>query len=164
MLVQDTAKLSDRRQIINTLYISANSVLLGGIALLVEQSSLKNGALLLPVLLVAIAGTPLCLDWRRLILNYKALLDLRFKMLVRLEAMPDFTGAIKTYTEEGEKLYNRKTDGGQSVLFGFSRIEVNIPIVFICLYLFTIAGIIALGIIDFPSIITQLHSAGILPR
>jgi hypothetical protein len=160
LLVKDTAKLSDRRQIINTLYISANSILLGGIALLAQQGGLKAGALLLPAILIAVAGIPLCLDWRKLVLNYKQLLELRFEMLRRIEALPGFNYPIKTYSEESEKLY-KKPKGGQTVLFGFSRIEVNIPLVFIALYLVAIAGSIAL---EYPNIVSQLHVWGILPR
>lgn len=157
LLVKDTAKLSDRRQIINTLYLSANSVLLGGIALLAQQGVLKTGALLIPVVLVAFAGIPLCLDWRKLLLNYKNLLDLRFDMLRRIEKMPDFAYPIQTYQEESEKLYN-KPEGGQKVLFGFSNVEVNIPLVFIALYSAAIVGSL---ILEYPNVVSLLHSWGI---
>lgn len=157
LLVKDTAKLSDRRQIINTLYLSANSILLGGIALLAQQAVLKGGILLIPVVLIAVAGIPLCFDWRKLLLNYKNLLALRFRMLRRIEEGPDFAYPIKTYREESETLYN-KPEGGQKVLFGFSNIEVNIPWVFIGLYLVAIVGSAAL---EFPNIVPLLQTSGI---
>lgn len=160
LLVKDTAKLSDRRQTINTLYLSANSILLGGIALLAQQGVLRSGALLLPVVLIALAGIPVCLDWRKLVSNYKRLLNLRFEMLRQIEALPGFSYPIKTYHEESDKLY-KPPEGGQRVLFGFSNIEVNIPLVFIALYIIAILGAIALEI---PNIVSQLHMWGILPR
>lgn len=160
LLVKDSAKLSDRRQTINALYLSANSILLGAIAVLAAQSGLKAGILLLPAVLIAFAAIPLCLDWRKALLNYKRLLDLRFDMLRRIEALPEFTYPIKTYIEESDKLYT-KAQGGQAVLFGFSRIEVNIPPVFIALYVVAILGAIALEI---PNIVSLLHGWGVLPR
>lgn len=160
LLVKDTAKLSDRRQIINTLYLSANSILLGGIALLAQQAVLRSGILLIPVALIAIAGVPLCFDWRKLLLNYKNLLALRFDMLRRIEEEPDFAYPIKTYREESETLYS-KPAGGQKVLFGFSNVEVNIPWFFIGLYLAAIVGSAAL---EYPNVVPLLQMWGLLPR
>lgn len=160
LLVTDTAKLSDRRQTINALYLSANSVLLGGIALLAQQGAIRSGALLLPAILIALAGIPVCLDWRKLVRNYKELLNLRFELLRQIEALPGFGYPIKTYHVESDKLY-KLPSGGQKVIFGFSNIEINIPLVFIALYIVTIIASLALA---YPSIVSQLQVWGMLPR
>lgn len=158
LLVKDTAKISDRRQIVNTLYLSANSILLGGIALLVQQSGLKSGLLVFPVLIVAVAGVIFCLDWRRLILNYRELLQLRFKLLAQLEDAADFTAPLKVYQIEGAELYNHKRHGRSILHFGFSRTELNIPIVFVGVYVVICIGAIVLHLGD---IAAQLRAWGI---
>lgn len=159
LLVKDTAKLSDRRQTINTLYLSANSILLGAVALLAAQSALKAGPLLLPAVLIALAGIPVCLDWRRLVRNARDLLKLRFELLHQIEELPGYSYPIKTYHEE-DRLY-KKPAAGQKEHFGFSYIEINIPLVFIVLYVVAIAGSLLL---EGPNIVSQLHTWGILPR
>jgi hypothetical protein len=160
LLVKDTAKVSDRRQIINTLYLSANSILLGAVALLAQQGVLKSGALLLPVVLIAIVAIALCRDWRKLLLNYKNLLDLRFSLLRQIEELPEFAYPIRTYHEESTKLY-QKPEGEQRVFFGFSNIEINIPIIFIVLYVVSIAGSFVL---EYSNIVSLLQTWGIMPR
>jgi len=158
LLVKDTARISDRRQTVNTLYLSANSILLGGAALLIQQSGLKSALLVFPVLIVAVAGTIFCLDWRRLILNYRELLKLRFKMLSLLEDDPGFTAPLKLYQAEGQELYNHQRHHRRILPFGFSRTELNIPIVFVGVYLVVGIGAILLHLGDIG---TQLRAWGI---
>jgi hypothetical protein len=74
--MEDTARITDRRHNTNTLYLSANSLLLGGTALLAQRSggadvfSLFLVILVILVILVAGAGMLLCHDWRLIILGY----------------------------------------------------------------------------------------------
>jgi hypothetical protein len=154
LIVEDTARLSDRRQTINNIYLSANSLLLGGIAVLAQQSGLKSLADIFLIFLLVCAGMVLCFDWSRLIENYRKLIALRFDLLKKIEVSSDFPAPIQTYTEE-EVLY--PSDPGKR-RFGFTRVEVNLPLVFITLYVLVVIGSIVLY---YPLIVSQFASWGL---
>jgi hypothetical protein len=154
LIVEDTARLTDRRQTINNIYLSANSLLLGGIAVLAQTSGVKNLPDLLLIFLLVCAGMVLCFDWSRLIESYRKLLSLRFDLLKKIEARSDFPAPIQTYTEE-EVLY--PSDPGKR-RFGFTRVEINLPLVFITLYVLVVVGSI---VIEYSLITTQFAHWGI---
>lgn len=154
LIAEDTARLSDRRQTINNLYLSANSLLLGGVAILVQQSDLKNGLPILLIIVLVAAGTFLSLDWWRLLGNYSKLLNLRFELLKELEERDDFPGPIAMYHRE-QKLY---PEGVKKRRFGFTAVERNLPWIFISLYSLVVIGAI---VFDYPRIVTQFAQWGI---
>ncbi|HEY7780719.1 MAG TPA: hypothetical protein VIC85_10965 [Ktedonobacterales bacterium] len=153
LIVEDSARLSDRRQTINNLYLSANSLLLGGVAVLVQLSQLKNPLELLLIVLIAVAGSALCLDWRRVVPQYKRLLDLRFSILREMEESPDFPAPKKLYVTESARLYNQK-----GLFANFSDVESNIPVVFLVIYVIAVAAMFALKYAD---IVAQFSTWGI---
>lgn len=160
LLVKDTARISDRRQTVNTLYLSANSIILGGVVLLVQQADLRTAFLLFPVVVVAVAGFVLCLDWRRLIINYRKLLELRFSILEKLEEQLGVSdpGMIKMFQIEQRELYSNPKKGRGISVFGFSDIERNIPYVFQVLYVVLVVGAV---ILNYGNIISGLKSLGV---
>jgi hypothetical protein len=137
LLMQDTARLSDRRQTVNNIYLSVNSVLLGGIALLVSQEDpdLKSLLVLVIVLVIALAGSIICGDWQRLVRSYKELLNLRFEMLKSIESIESFPYPVQIYHQEDAALYRHEKLGKYVAPFGFSAVEVKLPSVFRNLYL-----------------------------
>jgi hypothetical protein len=154
LLVEDTARLSDRRQTINNIYLSANSLLLGGIAVLGQTSGVTNLADLFLIFLLVCAGMVLCFDWSRLIENYRKLLALRFDLLKKIEVRSDFPAPIQIYNEE-EVLYPSDPEKRR---FGFTRVEVNLPLVFITLYVLVVIGSI---VVKYPLIASQFATWGI---
>lgn len=164
ILIVDTARLSDRRQTVNTIYVSANSLLLGALALLIQQSAFKSLLLVILTILIAAAGFALCIDWRRLILNYRDLLRLRFKLLRELEDSIGFPFPIKTYDREDELLYKPKKTSKRITFFGFSAVETRIPTVFMLIY--SVGGllIIALTVLQATgTLVPLLKSLNLLP-
>lgn len=148
-VIEDTAKLSDRRQTVNNLYLSANSLLLGGIALL-AQGGIKTIFPVALIVLISVVGDVLCYDWRRLVETYRRLVGLRVTILKEIETTDTFkaAGCIPVYHRE-DALYQRdkdgKTvDGEKKPVFGFSRIERNLPVTFGVVYLLVIIGTAAL--------------------
>jgi hypothetical protein len=139
LFVEETARISDRRHTTNNLFLSVNSVLLGAVALLLQQSAGKDttSALVffLALLLVG-AGAILCVSWRRLLLSYGARLRERFLYLRQLEVeypdllLPAFSGRPRQAS--------------------FSRMEAGIPGVFLVTYFLAVAGAMAfaLGLLD----------------
>ncbi len=144
VFVQDTAKITDRRQTTNTLYLSVNSLLIGAIAFLAQQSIQAphlqiSASLLIVQIFLAIAGLFLCRQWLKTLELYRRLLAFRYDKLRRLENMPGFPGAIKMYQVEDD-------EGGDQKIFGFSKIEAFIPSLFRVLY-FAAPILLFLGVV-----------------
>ncbi|GEM_PF-2975489 len=131
LFVEETARISDRRHSTSNLFLSVNSILLGAVALLIQQSADKHDALLLflSALLVA-PGLILCIFWYQFLLKYAHRLGLRFSYLSQLE---------RNYPDELLPIYSNDKLRSQS----FSHLEARIPLVFLATYLLAIAGALA---------------------
>jgi hypothetical protein len=84
LLVEDTSRLSDRRQMVRNIYLPAHTLLASGIALLALHCPPKDLPPLSPLFLIVLivgGGMVLCVGWRRLIDSYKELVGPRVKML-----------------------------------------------------------------------------------
>jgi hypothetical protein len=106
LFVEDTARLSERRQAISNTYVAINSLLLAAIGLLIKDLGVR-GLWTLPLPLV-IAGIAVSLWWRQLIHKYKALVGLRIDTLRAME--DEMPGSVKMYHIE-DKLYPRDAEG-----------------------------------------------------
>lgn len=123
-LIQDTAQISDRRQTMNNIYLSVNSVLLGALAILAQQS-IVSSAVFLPVeIFIAIVGILIAGQWRSLLGKYKALLGLRYKTLMSIETKETFGSEFKMYSLEDKT----------PEVYGFSAIEARLPFIFQLIY------------------------------
>jgi hypothetical protein len=136
LLAEDTARLSDRRHNTNSLYLTANSVLLGASAILLQQSGLKDVFSLSLVLLVAVAGAFICASWLRLIAGYRTEAKRRFSLLQDIEDRADFEWPVKIYAQ------------GSNQGRGFSGLEAFIPTMFIVTYILFVAVSIAFKFTD----------------
>jgi hypothetical protein len=168
LLVEDTARLSDRRQTVSNIYLSANALLASGIALLALQATPKNlpAYALFLIVLIVFGGTVLCLGWRRLIESYRELVGLRINMLKEIEERAEFKdlGLIDTYHQE-DALYDpvKRKELGKKPIFGFSRIESRLPVLFIILYFLALIGAFVSHF--YPHIVMQFATWGvILPK
>src|SRR5262249_16675372 len=145
LLVEDTARLSDRRQTVSNIYLSANALLASGVALLALQSPSNNlpGTSLFLIPLIVLARTLLFVGWRRLIESYRELVDLRITLLKEIEDRPEFDSLIKTYHREDE-LYDstKRRLIHKKPIFGFSRVESRLTLLFIGLYWLALLGVI----------------------
>jgi hypothetical protein len=166
LIVEDTAKLSDRRQIVNNYHISANAILLGTIGILAQISKLDSFRTLLIVLAFAILGIILCRNWRKLIRNYKQLVGLRIALLEDMET-DKFTHAVDVYLTEKRELYSpdaaakRKAERRKRG-FGFADTELQITYVFQYIYvigmlLMTAATVVA----RYSDVVTWVAGIGI---
>jgi hypothetical protein len=133
LLVEDTAHFSDRRQTVTIIYVTVNSILLGGIGLLLRDVT-PNGdmagklGLIIPLLAIGIAA---CSIWLWLIRRYRVVIGERIDILKDMERSPGMQGCQEIY----HKL-NRMYAEGPS----FAGIEAILPILFIVIYA---AGILA---------------------
>ena len=102
MVAEDTAKLSDRRQTVNTLFVSINTIFLTGVGYLIYtffQTSAGSSHVIyyaLGFLAIAIVTTNFNRSWLRLSEQSRRLIDLRIRYLVRLEAYLRDSGYFPT--------------------------------------------------------------------
>lgn len=141
-LVDDTARITDRRQNISTLYTTINSILLAAIAVLFTETSLPTIVIVAGAAAIMIAGVAIAIAWRNAINNYRDLLRLRFDVLYEMEQHPDLAESEKVYHRE-EKLYPRDDTGKTISSRGlFSKVERRLPEIFIGLYIILTATVI----------------------
>ena len=133
MLVEDTARITDRRQNIANLYTTINSLLLTGSALFIIDSNIPILMLLAATAIISLAGVSICVVWRNAILSYKKLLKVRFDVLWEMENDPDMKDSVKIYHRE-EILYPKDEESSKKKI-SFSDIEKWLPFIFIILYL-----------------------------
>jgi hypothetical protein len=135
LFVDDTARFTERRQTITNIYIGVNSVLLGGIGLLVKDAGLQSWVVTPSVLALLAAGIVICVFWGQLIRKYKALVGFRIDQLRKMELIAEMQWSHRMYHAEDE-LYPRDENDQPvpGVKLNFSDLEARLPIVFIIIY------------------------------
>ncbi len=128
LFVEDTARLTDRRQQVTNMYIAVHSALLGLLTFLMQQARGAPWALLATLPLVA-AGLAASWFWLRLLHTYRVLLDFRFQQLEAMEQ--EMEGLHGVYTREARRFY-REAPPEQRI--GFTRLEMGLPRLFLVLY------------------------------
>ena len=144
--IEDTARLTERRQTVTNIYVAVNTILLSAVALLVKDAGLQRWAIAAATIMLLVAGIVICLFWRQLITRYKRLIGLRLDELRKMEELPEMAGCQRMYHAE-DKLYPRDAQGNMLKTRGrldFSDLERQLPNVFIILYgLFLICIVVA---------------------
>jgi hypothetical protein len=142
LFIEDTARLSERRQTVSNTYVAVNSLLLVAIGLLVKDLGATGvWRLLLPVPLI-ISGIIISRRWSELLSNYKKLVG--FRIIVLKEMEKKMSGIENMYHRE-DLLYPRDKSGGSNSIGGlnFSDKEQALPKIFILLYYLFGLGLIA---------------------
>ena len=141
LFVEDTARFSERRQTVTSIYVAVNSIILTGVAFLVKDAGFVPLWRAFVVMLVLTAGIFICLQWARLINQYKQLVGMRIDELRKMEVHPDMVGCHKMYHAE-DILYPRDSEGraikGKGL--NISDREKWLPRVFIIVYSFFFFG------------------------
>ena len=128
LIVEETARISDRRHSTNNLFVSVNSILLGAVAILVQQSTNKPVvALLFLAFLLVGAGVLLCLFWLILLHGYSQRINRRLAYLGELETKRYAGFLLPVFSVQDTKV-------------SFARAEAGIPIVFLVTYLAAAIG------------------------
>jgi hypothetical protein len=152
LFIEDTARISERRQKVGSTYVAVNSIILSAIAFLVKDGGFTGRWQVLVVVPLLVAGMTICLSWRQLILNYKELVTLRIDKLRAMEELPQMEGSSQMYHAE-DKLYPRDDQGERKLREGlnfsnrglnFSDLERQLPWVFLGLYGIFLIGVVVL--------------------
>ena len=129
-------KVYERRNNVNTFYLSLNSALLTGLAAVLSQTTqAKTSHLWISV--AALAGIAFCVIWQQAILSSRAFIVVKYKIIRFLETrLP-----AKPYDIEWEMLKQ-----GKYRYVPLSNIEKIVPLVFIGAYAVVIVGLVLLVI------------------
>lgn len=151
LFVEDTARLSERRQRVTNIYIMVNGAILGLLTFLVKDAPLTKWWLVIAILPLVVAGIAVCWFWYRLLRTYKTLIDFRFEQLEVMERSGALPGSHSMYNLEAKRFF-REAPRKQQI--GFSRIEMCLPVLFMVLYVLMGAGL---------AVATWLVLKGIVP-
>lgn len=157
LLMEGTDKITDRRQTVNTLFVSINALFLTGVGYLLLQFFQRSqfaAIFVLGFFVIAVIMTLINRTWLKLSESSRRLVDLRIRYMKKLEeAMraggyfpsvnvpligdePSVIGGANPYTTRGtytveDVLYNPEA---RKVAFGFSRAEQRIGRTFTIAY------------------------------
>lgn len=129
LFVNTSEALAQRRQGVNTFFLSVNSLLLaaGGIVARDGSSSGFGGPGWLVLIVLSLTGTGLCLVWRRLIHSFSQLAAGKFRVILALERrLP-----AKLFSAEWTAL-GSGTD--PTIYKPFTRTESMTPMAFLLLH------------------------------
>ena len=139
MLLEDTARFTDRRQNASTLYTSVNSIFLAALSLIIKDIDIVEKYVIFASVVVIFAGIASCVSWTTYIQSYKKLIAFRFKVLKEIEQTSGMQESIKIYAREDEFYYSQ--DEGKGL---FTKTEQNLPLIFMVLYIIALLMIFAL--------------------
>lgn len=142
-IADNTQALTERRQATTQTYLTVNTALFTVLTFLVSNESLEGWALAMVNLPLFLVGVLVCFSWDQTLRQYKDQIGWRYEQLMAMEhAMPD---SHQIYLKEWKNFFE---PAGERERFGFSRLEVRLPRLFLVLYILYGLGLvlaIALG-------------------
>ena len=164
-LMDDTAKLSDRRQRVSDLFVGINSLFLTAAGYVAGTSNLTSWRPTALCAAITVVTLVFNIVWVRLIGRYRALISLRIRYLTGLEKSLQADGtfsAIEMATEDGKKIEHplrgiysveaASTLYKDAPKIGFSRLERGFVIIFMVAY-----PLLTLGVAAMTLLITVFH-------
>lgn len=119
LAVEMADRVSSRRAIANSFFLTVNTALLGFISIGRESLSL-----------VALGGITISATWWALIKSYRDLNEAKFDVITRMEERLE----VRVFGDEWRKLKEDRPKGWQGRYAEFNVIERFVPIVFSVLY------------------------------
>ncbi|MEE4280105.1 MAG: hypothetical protein V2I82_16685 [Halieaceae bacterium] len=129
--VASAERISDRRQLANTFFVTINTTLLGLHGLVGDLLGMDDAAIY-SASISALAGCLMCVAWMNLIRSYKRLNTAKFAVILDMEAQLP----CAPFTREWQQLQKLSEDRRHTSL---SDAEKWVPQVFILLYLVIVA-------------------------
>lgn len=143
---ESTQYLSERRQAATQTYLTVNTAIFAVLGFLVKDAGFRGWGLVLVSLPLFLVGVAACLIWYRIITQYKALIGWRYEQLMAIERSQPMEGCHQFYVKEWEDFF--KPRQGKE-WFGFSRLEIWLPRLFLALYLLYAIGLLVATALGF---------------
>lgn len=142
LFLEHIDKITGRRPGITTTYISVNTVIMGAITFIMVNAKLVDWGQQIAILGLLASGIIACSLWRRLITQYKILLDWWYTQIRSLE--DSIPNANKLITKEYQELYG-KLKGHEAI--GLTKYEQYLTWLFTLIYVAFSAVVLILLII-----------------
>jgi len=136
-------KLIDRRQTVTTIYLAVNTALIGAVTYIFSNLQIQEVGKELSALGLLLAGLLACDFWRRLIMQYSALLEWWYEQIRTMEEQ--IPGSKKLIQKEYTHLYS---SNAKDKKFGISRYEVRLAWLFSAIYIFSGFAILIMLVIQ----------------
>ncbi len=134
---ESTQYLSERRQAATRTYLTVNTAIFAVLAFLVKDVGFRGWGLVLVSAPLFLVGILACGIWHAIIRQYKALIAWRYEQLQAMEQIME--GSYRMYTREWEEFFKPRAGKER---FGFSRLEIWLPRLFIALYVLYGVGLV----------------------
>ena len=141
LLIEDTARFSDRRHKFSNFMVAMNGFLVTGIYAVLKDLSAHDPCrvvILVPLLGVGLAAG--CV-WQKLFIEYDEMIRARIKFLKQIECKAGKGDRDGLYHFLGPQFYHK--EGRER---GFTRLEKRLPWIFIGVYSLFMAGVFLAGI------------------
>ena len=137
LFTESTQYLSERRQAATSTHLVVNTAIFTVLAFLIKDTEFRGWSLVGITIPLFVAGVLACGIWYRMISQYKSLISWRYDQLMEMERAAD--DSYQMYVKEYEDFF--KLQQGRE-WFGFSRLEIWLPRLFLALYVIYLAGLI----------------------
>jgi len=136
LFIEDTSKMTDRRQLLTSTYVTVNSIILASIGFILKDYKQEIQVIVFVLVCsLVLAGILMSLLWNNLILKYKKLIQLRMKHLRAMENSSGMKGSIRMYHLEDELYPPEDKEDHPKKSQGFSVQETKLPMYFIAIYI-----------------------------
>ncbi|MFH2054945.1 MAG: hypothetical protein ABIJ61_03215 [bacterium] len=141
LIVENTQKMSERRQSATRTYLSVNTAIFVVLGFLIKEGKFEGWLLLVASFPLFISGFIASFTWLRIIRRFREFIDWRYLQIVELET--NLAGCYRLFTKEGK---NESLFGDKKTCF--SARESWLPIIFMSLYGVYAAGLLAYNVIE----------------
>ncbi len=132
-----TQGLSDRRQAATQTYLTVNTAIFAVLAFLIKDGGFREWGLVAVTLPLFLVGGLACSIWYKIITQYRALIGWRYDQLMAMEqAVPE---SHQMYLKEWDDFFKPRRGKEK---FGFSRLEIWLPRLFLGLYVIYGVGLV----------------------
>ena len=136
LMVQSSEALVNRRQTVNTLYVSANVALLAAIGILISSiGKIGEYGTVIGVGLLGLLGAALSFNWRRTLISYGTLNKAKFKVIAALEELMPARLFDAEWRVLEARRYKSTTDTDKQTALFFSLIFLVLAMVALGIYL-----------------------------
>ena len=139
LFVESTQFLTERRQAAAQTYLTLNTAIFAVLAFLVKDAGFRGWWLVLVSLPMFVVGVIICSIWKRMVLQYKELINWRYEQLKLIEAKPEMAGSHQFYLKEAQEFYKPNQPKQR---FGFSQLERHLPSLFLWAYCIYAIGLV----------------------
>lgn len=132
---ETTEKVSDRRALANSFFISVVLALISTIGVIVGFGNQANLIIALWGIIISISGIVICYSWYAILESYRQLNSSKFRVICEIEKSLPF----QCYSSEWEVLGKEKN---MNLYKPLTRIEKYVPIIFIIIFATILGGCI----------------------